>query len=146
MKLLLGVGNEYKGDDGVGPYVAKRVNFVGWKGVNCSTTPENFTGLVKRERPELLVIVDAAEMGLEPGEIRVIPREKVDELTMSTHYIPLSILIRYLEGNARKILFIGIQPKKREEGSELSKEVREGAERLLEFIKQDKLDNIKRLS
>ena len=146
MNVLFGIGNEDRGDDGVGPYVAKRINFTGWIGVNCSTIPENFTSIVKKEKPELLVIVDAAEMGLEPGEIRVIPREKVDELTMSTHYIPLSVLIRYLEESANRIMFVGIQPKERTEGNELSKEVREGAERLLEFIRQGKLERIKKIN
>lgn len=143
MKLLFGVGNENNGDDGIGPYVARRANFEGWRGVNCSVTPENFTSLAKKEKPELLVLVDATEMGLEPGDMRIVPASRIDELTLSTHYIPLSILIRYLSESAKKVVFVGIQPKCLE--GELSKEAREGAERLLEYLRQERLDKIRSL-
>ncbi|MCD6414486.1 MAG: hydrogenase 3 maturation endopeptidase HyCI [Candidatus Diapherotrites archaeon] len=141
MNLLLGVGNEQNGDDGIGPFVAKSINLPGWKGVNCSITPENFTGIARKEEPELLLMVDAADMGLEPGEIRIIPKGRIDELVISTHYMPLSILMRYLSDSASKVIFVGIQPKQHE--NSLSAEAREAAWRLLEFLKQGRLDKIK---
>ena len=143
MNLVLGVGNEENGDDGVGPFIAENIDFPGWKGVNCSVSPENYTGVVQQEKPEFLVIVDATEMDLKPGEFRLIPRSRIDELAISTHYMPLSILMRYLSESARYVVFIGVQPKQRD--GELSKEVRESAYRLLEYFKQGRLDKIKKL-
>ncbi|MBN2067580.1 MAG: hydrogenase maturation protease, partial [Candidatus Diapherotrites archaeon] len=68
--VLMGIGNELKGDDGIGNAVAREFQGKGWKPVECETVPENFIAIVKRERPELLVIVDAASMGLAPGQFR----------------------------------------------------------------------------
>ena len=143
MNLVFGIGNEQNGDDGVGPYVAKNVNFQGWKGINCSVTPENFTSVAKKEKPELLVLVDATDMGLEPGEVRIVQGGKIDELVISTHYMPLSILMRYLSESAGRVVFVGIQPKQREK--DLSKEVRASANMLLEYIRQGRLDKIRTL-
>ena len=36
-------------------------------------------------------------MSLNPGEIRIVPKEKIGVMTMSTHGIPISVLIGYLE-------------------------------------------------
>lgn len=143
MNLLFGVGNEDNMDDGVGPYLAKNINLSGWKGVNCSVTPENFTSIAKKEKPGILLIADAAEMGIEPGDFRVIRRDRIDELAISTHYMPLSILMRYLSDSAGEIVFVGIQPKEHGEGQGLSKEVKAGAHRLLDYLQQGRLDKVK---
>jgi len=68
--ILLGIGNELRGDDGIGPYVADNLFDDDWLVLNCGTAPGNFTQVVKRHKPELVVMVDAAEMGLQPGQYR----------------------------------------------------------------------------
>ena len=73
MIVVLGVGNSLHGDDGAGPAVAAGVAALGLPGIaayDCGTAPENFTGVVRRAGPDLLVIVDAAEMGLQAGSVR----------------------------------------------------------------------------
>lgn len=139
-KILLGVGNELLGDDGVGPWIAKRINGLkGWVGLDGGTAPENFTSLIRREKPDLLVIVDATDMGLLPGEIRVIPEEKLPKLTyFSTHTLSLHFLIESLKGDIPNILFIGVQPKVVALGCTLSEEILTSAKRLLELLVSDK--------
>ena len=70
MIVVLGVGNFLHGDDGAGPAVAAGVLALGLPGVSafdCGTAPENFTGVVRRLHPDLLVVADAADMGLPAG-------------------------------------------------------------------------------
>lgn len=141
MNLVFGVGNEQDGDDGVGPYIAKNLKQEGWKGINCSVSPEDYTSVARQESPDLLLVVDAADMGLPPGSMRTIPKEKVSELAISTHYVPLSVLIKYLETLAKKVVFIGIQPKQKDNG--LSEPVKKAAEKLLQKIKENDVSSIK---
>jgi len=114
VKLLLGVGNTMLGDDGIGPWVAKHMkDCPGWHAEDCGTAPENFTGLVRRMKPHLLVIVDAADMHLTPGDCRRIPPEAVGQAGFDTHSLPLTHIIEYLRESMQEvpeIIFIGIQP------------------------------------
>ncbi len=134
MNLLLGVGNELLGDDGLGPHLARHFSAPGWQALDCGTAPENFTSVVKRLHPEKLVLVDAAEIGLPPGEFRRLRPERAETMFISTHTIPISHLISYLEGYCDEIVLIGVQPKQLELGAGLSEEVLRGLERLLELL------------
>ncbi|PKK85208.1 MAG: hypothetical protein CVT48_06515 [Thermoplasmata archaeon HGW-Thermoplasmata-1] len=144
--VLLGVGNEFNGDDAVGPFVAQNFRHTDWAVYDCSTVPENFIAPVERHAPELLVIVDAAEMGLPAGEIRIVPKEKIRVMTMSTHSLPLSLFMDHLEGAAEKMLLIGIQPASTEDFSPMCKAVEGGALKLLEIIEKKDFDTLEELS
>ena len=139
------IGNRYGGDDAIGPYVADRLkekinDFIV---LDCGTVPENFTSVVKRYKPRNLIIIDAVEMGLIPGETRIVPKGKIGTMHISTHGIPISILITYLEEYVENIFFIGIQPEKM--FGELSKNVQNSGEKLVEFIKNNKIEQIELL-
>jgi hydrogenase 3 maturation protease len=156
--LVLGVGNSLNGDDGIGPYVATRVAAAcsaggeGARGksgpgaviaLDCGTTPENYTAVVRRERPDVLVIVDAASMGLAPGEIRLIPPERIDVLTLSTHSIPLSLFITYIKGVASAVKLVGVQPVQMLFGQPLSDVTREAGETLVDLLCDGRLNEVR---
>ncbi len=144
MKILLGIGNDMRGDDGIGVYIARKFRKDGWVAMDCSTVPENYIGKVIRYKPEKVVIVDAAEMGLEAGEIRKIPKDKMGMASFSTHSLPLSIFINHVEKNCRaEIVVIGIQPKNMY--GEMSEEVRKAGEKLMEYLTHEKIDEIEEL-
>ncbi|WP_301665063.1 hydrogenase 3 maturation endopeptidase HyCI [Methanoculleus frigidifontis] len=142
MKMLLGVGNTLRGDDGVGSYVAHRMEDGDWNALDCGTVPENFTGVVRRNHPALLVFVDAADMGVPPGEFRIVPKGRIQDVSIGTHSLPLSHLIDFLAGVAETILFIGIQPAIVRDGEYLSEPVQEGAERLITVLKKGDIEDI----
>ncbi len=152
--LVLGVGNLMKGDDAVGPVVAMRLGARGAVidepstrepggkrivALDCGTTPENYTSVIRRLRPQLLVIVDAAEMGLEAGQCRVIPRERVGSLGLSTHSMPLSLFMSYVDELVGEIILVGVQPHSMAFGAELSPGVVATAELLVECLERDGL-------
>ena len=139
------IGNRYGGDDAIGPYVADQLKDKSndFAVLDCGTVPENFTSVVKRHKPRNLIIIDAVEMGLTPGEMRIVPKEKIGTMHISTHGIPISILMTYLEEYIENIFFIGIQPEKM--SGELSKNVQNSGEKLVEFIKNNKIEQIELL-
>jgi len=155
--LVLGVGNILNGDDGIGPYVAERLgagkssgNMAGGVGcgadtliaLDCGTTPENYTSVVRRERPDLVVIVDAAVMQLAPGEVRVISPDKMGVLTLSTHNMPLSLLMGYFSELAGNIMLIGIQPTQMLLGEPIASVVQTAGDSLVEIIRSGRVDEI----
>jgi hydrogenase 3 maturation protease len=140
---ILCIGNRDGGDDGIGPYIADKLKKTSNEIINCGTTPENYTAVVKQNKMKTLLIIDAAEMNLAPGEIRIIPKEKISAMHISTHGIPLSVLMTYLEKEGKQILLIGIQPKQM--SGPITKTVKKSADRLIEIIKKQQYEEIPRL-
>ena len=138
------IGNRDGGDDSVGPYVADKLKNTDIKVIDCGTTPENYTSVVKNMNPTDLFIVDAVDMELEPGDIRIVPKEKIGVMTISTHGIPVSVLMDYLERYVRNIFLIGIQPKTI--SGEISDVVRKSADELIKIIENNEIKKIEVLS
>ena len=141
--LIMCIGNIDGGDDAIGPYIADKL--MQEEGdlvvLNCGTVPENFTSVVKQHNPKNLIIVDAVEMGLDAGKIRIVPKEKIGVMHISTHGIPIPVLISYLEQYVKNITFIGIQPETM--SGEISENVKKSGERLVKIIKNNSLGQIK---
>jgi len=141
--IVLCIGNPKGGDDAVGPYIADKLKKTDIDTIHCGTTPENYTSVVKKKNPEKLIIIDAVDMGLIPGEIRIIPKEKIGVMTISTHGIPISLLIDYLGKTIKEIILIGIQPERM--SGEMSKSVLESADKLTEIIRRKELEKIEKI-
>lgn len=139
------IGNRDSGDDAIGPYIADRLkenndNFVV---LDCGIAPENYTSIVKRYKPKNLIIIDATKMGLSPGEMRIVPKEKIGSMHVSTHGIPLSILMTYLEPYAENIILIGIEPDVF--SGKITKSVKKSGDKIVKIIKNKKLEQIETL-
>ncbi|KQC03257.1 MAG: hydrogenase maturation protease [Methanoculleus sp. SDB] len=142
MNILMGIGNTLRKDDGVGIYVAHHLHIPDWTAIDCGTAPENFTSIIHRARPDLLVIVDAADMKLEPGAIRIIPKDKIADAGIGTHQLPLNHLITYLRCAAGSILLIGIQPYEIADGEGITPGVADAADRLIGIIEEERIGEI----
>ena len=136
------IGNRDGGDDGVGPYIADKLkdDFIV---IDCGVVPENYTSIVKQNNPENLIIIDAIEMGLAPGEIRIVPKEKIGVMHISTHGIPISVLINYISQYVKNIILIGVQPKAM--SGIMNQEVIKGADLLIGLLRKKQIDRIETL-
>jgi len=71
-----------------------------------------------------IIIVDAADMGLKPGEAKLLEAEAIAGTSFSTHLLPLAILISYFRNQIDcGISVVGIQPKVTTFGKPPSKEI-----------------------
>jgi len=138
------IGNRDGGDDAIGPYIADRLAEKGFDVLDCGTVPENYTSVVKQKSPKHLIIIDAVDMNLNPGEIRIVPKEKIGVMHISTHGIPIPVLIGYLEQYVEKITFIGIQPKTM--SGDITDPVKKSADKLVKIIEDKGLVNIEVLN
>ncbi|EPH0095178.1 hydrogenase maturation peptidase HycI [Pluralibacter gergoviae] len=112
--VLLCVGNSMMGDDGAGPLLAEMcaANPPGsWTVLDGGSAPENEVVAIRAMKPSRLLIVDATDMGLDPGEIRIVDPDDIAEMfMMTTHNMPLNYLVDQLREDVGEVIFLGIQP------------------------------------
>jgi len=140
---VLGVGNPLRGDDAIGVEVLKRLRGKIPENValfECEMVPENFLSEIERFEPSHVLMIDAAQLDLEPGEARLIPTEKITGVALSTHTMPLSLTAEILRGNlGAEAVLLGVKPERTEFGEGLSprlqKASKEIAAAILEAIK-----------
>jgi hydrogenase 3 maturation protease len=151
--LIITVGNCFRADDGVGPYIASGLRQSAKLSViDAGYTPENVIDQAVRasaQHPALsdqpvracarrIIFIDAADFGGLPGELRLIDAEHIPQTSLSTHSIPLPVVSRILhEDTKAKIYFIGIQPKSVEHKEGLSSAVKSAADTLIKHINQE---------
>ncbi len=117
--LLVGLGNDFMGDDGVGVAVAKIIEKRGLPpNVDIIEGSINgFTLLWLMPKYDRVIIVDAADMGLEPGEWRAFdakPELLAKNLRTLTHLFSLGEALQLAEGlglDLPPIKIYAIQPK-----------------------------------
>lgn len=141
--LILTVGNEMMGDDGAGPWLARRLQqapLAGWEVIDGQAAPENFLHQVRAMQPQRVVVVDAADAGLEPGEIFFLDEADIDSMfLMSTHTLPLSFLITALKEIVAEVRFIGIQPDVIAFGYPMSAKVQQAVDHLYQQLEGDRI-------
>ena len=124
MNLLLGIGNPRHGDDALGPVFARAFRHPDWRTVNAAVAPENFTGLVRRLHPDLLVLLDAADLGQPPGTLRRLEPAAIRAGEFGTHAGSIGHVAEYLAECAGRVVVLGIQPADLRPGARLSPPVR----------------------
>jgi len=137
--VVAGVGNPIRMDDSVGIKVIQDL-----RGrvsgnvllVECETVPENFFQQIVDFKPSHVLIVDAAVMGLEPGEYRFVRSEHLRVFpAISTHMLPLRVFCDYLaETVGAKVALLLIEPKNVDFGEGLSEEVEAASCRIVDFL------------
>lgn len=139
-KLVFTVGNMMMGDDAAGSLLARKLEdspIPGWEFVEGGAAPENLLYRVRELEPEEVLVIDAADMDLPAGEVRLIPAERLqDPFLMSTHTLPLSYLIESLKEFVPRVSLLGIQPRLVSFGYPLSPEVRQAVEQVYQRLKQ----------
>lgn len=110
--VLVGVGNPLRGDDAAGCLAARRVRESGRvRVIVAEEIPEAYLGPIAAARPDSVVLLDAVDMGAEPGSFAVLERNDVTSYTPGTHRLPLSVLMELVElETGADVLLLGIQP------------------------------------
>ncbi len=143
-KLVLAVGNLMMGDDAAGPLLARRLEqspAASWDLLDGGSAPENLLYRVREIGPQEVLVVDAADMDLEPGEVRFVDTTRLDDpFLMTTHTLPLSYLVESLKEFVPKVSLLGIQPRLVSFGYPPSTEVKEAVERVYQSLAQDRLE------
>jgi hydrogenase 3 maturation protease len=128
---VLGIGNVLRSDDAAGVLVARTLSQRECAAdrahlliCEAGHAPENRTAEVRKFAPNVVLLVDAADMGKAPGSVEWISEEDIDGMSASTHSLPLSMLARYLTLDMGcKVHLLGIQLASNEIGETVSPQV-----------------------
>lgn len=81
--------------------------------VDTGPTPENFTGLIRRSQPGLVIFIDAGDIGMPPGSVGFFTCEEAEGISAFGHSLPLGVLGQYLENELRcECFLLLIQPER----------------------------------
>ncbi len=144
MNVLLTVGNGMMGDDGAGVLLAHMLRenpLKDWIVLNGGSAPEDAIYRIREMKTQCVLVVDAADMDLPPGSIRLIAADRLeDPFLMTTHTLPLTFLIASLQEFVSRVELLGIQPGIVAFGYPLSDNVREAVEQVYADLKNDQLN------
>jgi len=136
--IVLGIGNELRGDDAAGLLVArllKRFNNDRFEAVECGVSIETCIDYAFEKKPSHLLIVDAFP---EKGRLMVLDPEDLEaHAPVSTHAIPLPLLLEALGKPVEtsvKILGIGVESF--EFGAAISNECLKTVEEVADAIRE----------
>jgi hydrogenase 3 maturation protease len=111
---IVGVGDEANPADRLGMLTARALRRLRPPRVRvflAGTVPEAVTGAVRRSRPDRVVLLDAADMGVAPGTAVLLDPGHLHCAMLSTHSLPLSVVMSFLERDlAVPVALVGVQP------------------------------------
>lgn len=138
-KVVFTAGSVLRGDDAAGPMLAKMLTDApvdGWDVVDGGQTPEDDLAVVRRMRPDRVVLVDAAEMGLPEGSIRRLEADDVaTQFLITTHSLPITFLLGELGKMCENVEFLGIQPGSLQFFDPLSPDVRRALDEIVSCLR-----------
>ncbi len=137
--VILGIGNKTRGDDAAGirtiQKLEDRLESENLLLINTGNTPEKFTSKVKKFEPDKVLLIDSIDSGSEPGTITLAKSSDVSSYSVSTHRLPLSKLMDYLEKETgAKIRLLGMQVENIGRGTKISQNVKESIDEIVEKL------------
>jgi hydrogenase maturation protease len=145
--LVIGVGNEYRGDDAIGLLVARRVKEFGLENVKVIEESGEGAHLIEAWKgAETVIIVDAVSSGSNPGSVhrfdataRKIPSKFFHHSSHAFSVAEAVELARTMSQLPSRLIVIGVEGQSFEAGLGLSSEVKQAVEEVVDWIKQDAL-------
>ena len=137
--VVAGIGNPIRSDDFVGVKIVQELQGKVPKNVcliECETVPESFMQEIVDLNPSHVLLIDAAILGLKPGEMRLVfPEQVADFPAITTHVLPLRIFCEYItQATKAKIGLLLIQPGRTEFGEGLTAKVAVSAKHIVEML------------
>jgi hydrogenase 3 maturation protease len=139
--VVAGIGNPIRRDDFVGVKIVQDLEGKVSDKVDlleCETVPESFMQEIVDLKPSHVLLVDAAVLGLKPGETRLVfPGQVTAFPAVTTHVLPLRIFCEYVaKMTEAKIALLLIEPENTEFGEGLTPEVQAAAEKIVAVLRK----------
>jgi hydrogenase 3 maturation protease len=111
---IVGIGDVLSPFDRQGMSVSREIEKLHLPDVKvflAGTVPESITGALRVFRPDHVIFLDAADMGVQPGSIMVIEPEDTQVNLVSSHVLPLPVIMEFIaEDTGSGVILLGIQP------------------------------------
>ncbi len=137
--VLAGVGNPIRSDDYVGLKLVEDL-----KGklppkvllIEAETVPESYLSDIEAFHPSHVLLIDAAFLGLKPGDASLVDAERIVETSaVTTHLLPLRVFCEFVkQSTGAKIGLLLVEPMSMEFGEGLTAPVQATVERLIKVL------------
>lgn len=134
---ILGIGNDLRTDDGLGLFIVHELKtkhpnvFI----ENVGSVPEAFARPLAEFGAERVIMIDAADMRKPVGHMELVTKDRIGGIAISTHSMPLSFLMQYLEDQTSgKTILLGVQPQSIVFGEGLTPIIEEVSRKLISEI------------
>ncbi len=98
--VIVGVGNPLRADDAAGPALIERMQGkVAATLIDVGDVPENYLGPVEAAQPQVVLIIDAADLGANPGDTALIEIERLAQTGLTTHHASLTLFAQLLRAS-----------------------------------------------
>lgn len=137
--VIIGLGNPDRADDGAGMQIVSRLklHFPERVFLESEKSAESIVlDLLENDKVLHVLFIDATDFGGNPGEARLFDHHDAKKFipAISTHKVPMTILMDLLVQHHKNPYLLGIQPLNLNLFGELSSEVRKTINELEEFI------------
>ncbi len=101
-----------RGDDGFGPHIIDSLEGrVSAELINAGPTPENHVKAIRSSRPATVLIIDAADLGADAGEARLLRKGDIPLYGLSTHNASLALFFDFLKADTKAdVYMLAVQP------------------------------------
>lgn len=137
--ILLGIGNPLRGDDGFGNALARDLEGkISLKVLEAGSAPENFLGIIIKEKPNTVLFVDAVDFGGNVAEMRLWNLKEIKTKNLFfTHNSSLSLIFSFLKENTQANFYLlAIQPKSIGFQDKMSPQLRKQLEELRRWFQE----------
>ena len=137
--LFVGVGNLLKSDDGVGVYISRSIkNTPTVSALTVEMSIENYIGKINSLNPDILVIIDCADLKSTSGTHILLSVKDIEDFTFNTHNISFKRLSEFFK---MPVFILGIQPEKIGFGENISYLVKDVANNIINLINTQEVQN-----
>jgi hydrogenase 3 maturation protease len=106
--------------------------------IDAGPSPESFSGPLRRFSPDLVILVDAAELGMPAGAVRVFHWQDAQGMSASTHGMPPTLLAKYLVSELGcDVALVGIQPRQLDFDTPVTPEVRRAVRSVVRSLQHE---------
>lgn len=138
--LVFGIGNRLMMDDGIGVHVVEKLKRQSVNSIARYIIGETDTYYCLDQILEdsYIIVVDAAYLGEKPGTLSIIQLNKVLESTVNQTSIHESHLLSEIRLSGKKVegIFIGIEPSEIDYGFNLSQDIQNRFEEIVNYVRQ----------
>jgi hydrogenase maturation protease len=143
--ILIGVGNEFRTDDGLGVFIAREIRRRGLRGIEIlEHSGEGSSLMLTWGGAAAVLIVDAIASGAEPGYVHRVDASATSIPRHFFHYsshefgvVEAIEMARQLRQLPPRLLLYGIEGEKYDQGTGLSDAVVRGVPDLISMIESD---------
>lgn len=123
--VIVGVGNVLRGDDGLGPVFVERLKSkIEAPCINAGNAFENYLGLIMKEKPQTVLLVDAVHLDMDPGGFAIVDPSRIEHGGFSTHDVSASLFLDFLVEEIQcSVFLLGVQPERITLGTGISEPV-----------------------